>query len=59
MNNMELIAALLDESRAGPYGDSCSFKLGYVMQLLAEIADSNKDVAAELQGRLNFMKGKK
>lgn len=59
MTNMDLIAALLDESRDGPYGDSCSFKLGYVMQLLAEIADSNKDVAAELQDRLNFMKGKK
>ena len=59
MTNMELIAALLEESKAGPYGDSCSFKLGYVMQLLAEIADANKDVSAELADRLNYLKGKK
>lgn len=59
MTNMETIAALLEEAKSGPYGDSCSFKLGYLMELLAQIADNNKDVAAELADRLNYAKGKK
>lgn len=58
MDNYELVSAILDAKRSEPYGDSCSFKLGYLMEMLASIANNHPDVAAELQDRLNSLKGK-
>jgi hypothetical protein len=57
MENMKLVAALLDAARSGPYGDSCSFKLGYVMETLAAMADRYPEVAEDLRQRLNQVKG--
>ncbi len=57
MENMKLVAALLDAARSGPYGDSCSFKLGYVMETLAAMADRYPEVAEDLRQRLNRVKG--
>lgn len=57
MENIKLVAALLDAARSGPYGDSCSFKLGYVMETLAAMADRYPEVAEDLRQRLNQVKG--
>lgn len=57
MENINLIAAVLDAARRGPYGDSCSFKLGYLMEMLAQIADRHPEVAEDLRERLNLLKG--
>lgn len=57
MSNTEIILAILDAKRAEPYGDTCSFKLGYLIDTLASIAYRHPDVAAELKDRLNHMKG--
>lgn len=59
MTNHEVITSLLDAKRNYPYGDTCSFKLGYLMEVLTDIANNHPDVAAELQDRLNSLKGKK
>jgi hypothetical protein len=66
MDNHETIIAILDAKRFHPNGDSNSFKLGYLMELLGSIADRHPYVAAELRDRLNslqandyILKGKK
>ena len=59
MSNHEIILAILDAKRGEPYGDTASFKLGYLIEILASIANNHSDVAAELQNRLNSLKGKK
>ena len=59
MSNHETILAILDAERGEPYGDTSSFKLGYLILMLASIADHHPDVAAELQDRLNSLKEKK
>jgi len=58
MSNHETILAILDAERGEPYGDTASFKLGYLILMLASIADHHPDVAEELQDRLKSMKGK-
>jgi|DEB3_MinimDraft_2_1074329.scaffolds.fasta_scaffold102292_2 hypothetical protein len=58
MSNHETILAILDAERGEPYGDTASFKLGYLILMLASIADHHPDVAAELQDRLKSLKGK-
>lgn len=58
MSNHETILAILDAERGEPYGDTASFKLGYLMEMLGSIANNHPDVAAELQDRLNSLKGK-
>lgn len=58
MSNHETILAILNAQSFKPYGDSCSFKLGYIMELLGNIADRHPEVAAELQDRLKSLKGK-
>lgn len=57
MTDFEIITALLDTKRGEPYGDTCSFKLGYLMQVMAEIADKHPSVRLELIERIN--EGKK
>lgn len=57
MENMKLVADVLDAARRGPYGDSCSFKLGYLMEMLAQIADRHPEVVEDLNNRLNLLKG--
>ena len=59
MSNHETILAILNAERDEPYGDTCSFKLGYLILMLSSIADHHPDVASELQDRLNSLKGKK
>lgn len=59
MTNLQIITAIIDAKRSEPYGNEQSFQLGYIMTLLAEIADHHQDVASELQDRLNSLKGKK
>jgi hypothetical protein len=59
MTNLQIITAIIDAKRSEPYGKERSFQLGYIMTLLAEIADHHTDVASELQDRLNSLKGKK
>ena len=58
MDNDKIITAILDAQSYKPYGDSCSFKLGYLMEMLTSIADHHPDVAKELQDRLKSLKGK-
>ncbi len=58
MSNHETILAILDAERGEPYGDTASFKLGYLIIMLASIADHHPDVAAELQDRLKSLRGK-
>jgi len=57
MDNHETIKAILDAHVSSPYGDRCSFKLGYLMEMLGSIADRYPDVANELQTRLKIVKG--
>jgi hypothetical protein len=57
MNNHQIITAILDEKVSSPYGDRCSFKLGYLMEMLGSIADRHPAVAKELQDRLKLLKG--
>lgn len=57
MDNHQTITAILDAQASKPYGDRCSFKLGYLMEMLGSIADHHPDVAAELQDRLKNLKG--
>jgi len=58
MDNHETIEAILDAKKmSSPYGNSCSFKLGYLMEMLGGIADRYPDVANELQTRLKIVKG--
>ena len=57
MDNHQIITAILDEKVSSPYGDRCSFKLGYLMEMLGGIADRYPDVANELQTRLKIVKG--
>lgn len=52
MSNHEIILAILDAKRGEPYGDTASFKLGYLILILTSIADNHPDVAEELQGIL-------
>jgi hypothetical protein len=62
MSNHETILAILDAERGEPYGDTASFKLGYLILMLTSIADHHPDVADELQDRLdhlNRLKGNK
>jgi hypothetical protein len=59
MTNTQIITAIIDAKRSEPYGNEKSFQLGYIVTLLAEIADHHPDVAAELQDRLTSLKGKK
>jgi hypothetical protein len=59
MSNHETILAILDAESGEPYGDTASFKLGYLILMLTSIADHHPDVAEELQDRLNRVKGKK
>jgi hypothetical protein len=57
MSSHETIKAILDAKVSSPYGDRCSFKLGYLMEMLGGIADRYPDVANELQTRLKIVKG--
>lgn len=57
MTDFEIITALLDVKRDQPYGDTCSFKLGYLMQVVAEIADKHPAVRLELISRITEIKG--
>jgi pterin-4a-carbinolamine dehydratase len=59
MTNTQIITAIIDAKRSEPYGNEQSFQLGYIVMLLAEIADHHPDVAVELQDRLTSLKGKK
>lgn len=52
MSNHETILAILDAKRGEPYGDTASFKLGYIILLLTSIADNHPEVAEELQEHL-------
>jgi hypothetical protein len=57
MTNEELIVLLLDSKRDEIYGDTCSFKLGYLMSVLSDIADKHPAVRLELIALIN--EGKK
>lgn len=57
MDNYQTIIDILDAQVSSPYGDRCSFKLGYLMEMLGGIADRYPDVANELQTRLKIVKG--
>lgn len=57
MDNYETIIAILDAKVSSPYGDRCSFKLGYLVSLMATFADRHPAVAKELQDRLKNLKG--
>lgn len=59
MSNHETILAILNSERHAPYGNECSFKLGYLILMLTSIADHHPEVAAELQDRLKSLKGAK
>lgn len=59
MSNHETILAILDSQTGEPYGNEPSFKLGYLILMLVDIADHHPDVAEELQDRLKRIKGKK
>ena len=59
MSNHETILAILNSQTGEPYGNECSFKLGYLILMLVDIADHHPDVAEELQDRLKRIKGKK
>lgn len=57
MDNYETIIAILDAQVSSPYGDRCSFKLGYLVSLMATLADRHPAVAKELQDQLKNLKG--
>lgn len=57
MTNEELIVLLMDGKRGQPYGETCSFKLGYLMSVLSSIADKYPAVRLELIAMIN--EGKK
>jgi hypothetical protein len=57
MTNDELVALLLENKNGVIFGDSCTFKLGYLMVVLADIADKHPAVRLELIARIN--EGKK
>lgn len=57
MDNHQIITAILDAQVSSPYGDRCSFKLGYLMALLANLADRHPEVADDLRNRLNTAGG--
>lgn len=59
MSNHETILAILDSQTGEPYGNEPSFKLGYLILMLVDIADHHPDVADELQDRLKRIKGRK
>lgn len=52
MDNYETIMALLDAQVSTPYGDRCSFKLGYLVSLMATLADRYPEMANDLRDRL-------
>lgn len=54
MSGRELVDALLEANRSEPYGNTCSAKLGYLMAVLASLADRHPEVADDLQSRLNI-----
>lgn len=53
MSGHELVDALLEANRSEPYGNTCSAKLGYLMAVLASLADRHPEVADDLRNRLN------
>lgn len=53
MSGRELVDALLEANRSEPYGNTCSAKLGYLMAVLASLADRHPEVADDLHSRLN------
>lgn len=53
MSSHELVDALLEANRSEPYGNTCSAKLGYLMAVLASLADRHPEVADDLHSRLN------
>ena len=59
MSNHETILSILEAESDAPYGNECSFKLGYLILMLVDIADHHPDVAEELQDRLKRIKGRK
>jgi hypothetical protein len=52
MDNYQTIIDLLDAQVSNPYGDRCSYKLGYLVSLMATFADRYPEVANDLRDRL-------
>jgi hypothetical protein len=60
MKSRDLINAILNARPTQRLiEDSAGYKLGYIMEMFAEIVDHHPDVAAELRDRLSRLQEKK
>jgi hypothetical protein len=60
MENRDLILDVLNthcSQEDGWHQHSAAYRLGYLMEIMAEMADKHPYVAAELRDRLNYLKG--
>lgn len=55
----EAMLAVLEANSDAPHINECSFKLGYLILTLVDIANHHPDVADELHDRLKRIKGRK